>query len=998
MDISPANWSVLSRLLDEALDLDDAARVVWLERQESERPELARMLRNLLALHASSDSTDVLAQATPMCAPADVPSAGGLGASDLLGPYRLKRALGAGGMADVWLAERVDGTFEREVALKVPHVTRLRPDLAQRFVRERNILAKLEHPHIARMYDAGIAGTVPYLAMEFVDGQPITTYCGAERLNVDARLRLFAQVLDAVQYAHANLVIHRDLKPSNILVTNSGQVRLLDFGIAKLLADDDESARETQLTRASGRALTPDYASPEQIRGEALTIATDVYSLGVVLYELLAEQRPYRLRHESAAQLEQAIVSVEPPLASKSAEEPALAKRLRGDIDAILNKALKKIPAERYASVEALAAEIERHLHGKPVQARPDALWYRWSRYVLRHKFESAVLAAIAIAIPAGAVAQAAVLLAIAGGATIALWQARTAKQQARLAREQAVRAEEVKRFVLSFFEDADADRGAGRQTTAVDLLKQARKRLEATPIGDHAIRVELLTTIGGSLRVLGEFQSAGEVLAEATRLASMRATPDDLAAPAHAIYAALLLQRGETKLAEQQLDAAETRSRRAGDMRWLSSTLRNKSALRYWVSQHDEAIELAREAIAAAERQSPPIDQGWVVAAYLHLSVMLRGANRDGALEPARHAYTLARELWRDRPTAALLEAHGAYAKALAAEGRPVDALSELKVVARQQSAMLGSDHPQFANTLRGLGAIALQMGDPASAITNLREALRIESVPGHDKPRDVEAATRMKLGDALANAHRYGEALSEWREVDQAYSALHGPQHREARLARREIAFALTRLGQLDEADAIFAALVEQPSLAADEERPFKRRLGQLRSAQGRHDEALSLLGSAPELLAGASKEWPRALALAELGDALLAAGQIADSLETTGQAQELLRKLQPDGSPDLGDVATRLAQAQFALGHLTEALAAAEEATAFWLRFDPANRDAGIAHLWHARALAATGDAVRSAETVRRAAAVLAEKGQPGDRVLLGQVEREVASRDP
>jgi len=295
MDVTPATWAALSTLLDEALELDAVKRSEWLQRLAATQPALVPPLRRLLAAHAISETADVLAGLPQLAAPAPG-EASGLAVGELIGPYRLTRSIGSGGMAEVWLAERADGAFEREVALKLPRLALLRPDLAARFGHERDILARLEHPHIARFYDAGVSvDGLPYLAMEYVAGRPLTPWCDERRLTIAERLALYAQVLDAVQFAHANLIIHRDLKPSNILATADGQVRLLDFGIAKLLSDG-ESARETRLTQFAGRALTPDYASPEQIKGEPLTIASDVYSLGVVLYELLTGELPYRLK------------------------------------------------------------------------------------------------------------------------------------------------------------------------------------------------------------------------------------------------------------------------------------------------------------------------------------------------------------------------------------------------------------------------------------------------------------------------------------------------------------------------------------------------------------------------------------------------------------------------------------------------------------------------------------------------------------------------------
>ncbi len=264
----------------------------------------------------------------------------------LVGPYRLLREIGTGGMGAVWLAERADGMLKRRVALKLPRLAWDIPGLAGRMERERDILAELEHQNIARLYDAGVdAQGRPYLAMEYVEGRPLDVYCREHGLGVQERLGLFLQVARAVAHAHARLVVHRDLKPTNILVTSDGSVRLLDFGIAKLLEGEvgRESANESLLTQLGGRALTPDYASPEQIRGQAITVAVDIYSLGVVLYELLTGERPYKVA--SAAMLEDAVVRLEAPLASSVAHDKARARELRGDLDTIVAKALKKSSA-----------------------------------------------------------------------------------------------------------------------------------------------------------------------------------------------------------------------------------------------------------------------------------------------------------------------------------------------------------------------------------------------------------------------------------------------------------------------------------------------------------------------------------------------------------------------------------------------------------------------------------------------------------------------------
>jgi serine/threonine-protein kinase len=286
-------------------------------------------------------------------------------------------------MGAVWLAERADRSLKRQVALKLPRASWSR-GLAERMARERDILASLEHPNIARLYDAGTdAQGRPFLALEYVEGLPIDVYCRERSLGIRDRLQLLLQVAQAVAFAHSRLVVHRDLKPNNVLVTADGQVRLLDFGIAKLMEGD--RTKETQLTQMSGRCMTLDYASPEQIRGEPIGTASDIYSLGVVAYELLTGARPYKLKRGSAAELEEAIATVDAPLASNTVDTGAR-RELRGDLDAILNKTLKKNPADRYATVDALAQDCRQYLAGHRVLARPDTLVYRVARLARRHR------------------------------------------------------------------------------------------------------------------------------------------------------------------------------------------------------------------------------------------------------------------------------------------------------------------------------------------------------------------------------------------------------------------------------------------------------------------------------------------------------------------------------------------------------------------------------------------------------------------------------------
>jgi serine/threonine protein kinase len=397
----------MSQLLDEALALDEVGRRAWLEIATQAHTDLAAALREAL-LPEATRAADLEALMTLPKLGSDgarAPPASGLQSGARVGPYELIRLLGGGGMAEVWLARRADGALKREIALKLPMLAHAQAGLTARFARERDILASLEHPHIARLYDAGADSEgLPYLAMEYVQGAPLTDWCDAHMLDLRQRLALFLQVLEAVQFAHERQVIHRDLKPSNILVTESGQVRLLDFGIASLL--EAQKTDGWALTSLYGRALTPDYASPELLRGDPIDARSDIYSLGILLYELLTGTQPYRLKMAaSIGALDQAIATLEvkrPSVQLEQAVGPERAstklrspRQLRGDLDAIVLNALAKRPEDRYGSVSALAHDLQRYLSGTPVNARPAYLSYRFTKFVLRHP----------VAVPAGATA-----------------------------------------------------------------------------------------------------------------------------------------------------------------------------------------------------------------------------------------------------------------------------------------------------------------------------------------------------------------------------------------------------------------------------------------------------------------------------------------------------------------------------------------------------------------------------------------------------------------
>jgi serine/threonine protein kinase len=408
--LGPDQWQALSPYLDQALAMPEDERGAWLSSLGERYPALATQLAALLSEHRVLAQEGFLENRRFA-----LPNATGL-AGQTLGPYTLISQIGQGGMGSVWLARRSDGRFERQAAVKFVNIALAGHATEERFKREGSILGRLTHPHIADLLDAGVSSDgQPYLLLEYVDGEAIDQYCDAHKLEVDARIRLFLDVLAAVAHAHANLIVHRDIKPSNVLVTTSGEVKLLDFGIAKLLADEGSSAAATQLTLEGGGALTPQFAAPEQLTGGAVTTATDVYALAVLLYLLLTGQHPAGPGAHSPARLLKAITETEPlrpsdtvlsadagSVAEKRATTPDKLRRLlRGDLDTIVAKALKKNPQERYASVTGFADDLQRYLRHEPISARPDALAYRTAKFLRRHRTVAA-LTAIAIVLVIG--------------------------------------------------------------------------------------------------------------------------------------------------------------------------------------------------------------------------------------------------------------------------------------------------------------------------------------------------------------------------------------------------------------------------------------------------------------------------------------------------------------------------------------------------------------------------------------------------------------------
>ena len=416
------DWRRLNRLLEQALEVDPGQRAEWVDALPPESTDLRPLLMELLE---QSNGTGFATGIDPHTTVARLASEA-LAAmrreqpGDRIGPWQLERLLAEGGMGTVWVARRADGVMQRTAALKLPRAEWIDHGLSERIARERAILALLQHPHIAVLYDAGVTELGrPYLALEYVVGLPIDAYCRSSAVSLTDVLRLFVQVVRAVAYAHSRLVIHRDLKPSNVLVTNDGMPKLLDFGISKLIEGDALTGDATALTRVGGRPLTPAYAAPEQILGLPISVAADVYALGIMLFELTTGTRLYSASTPHA--LEEEILRGDLRRPSEVTGDKTRARALRGDLDAIILTALKRKPDERYQSAAMLADDLERYLAGEPVRAQPDRRSYRLRKFVVRNKLPVA--------------AGSAIVLALGIGLGVALWQAelRASRHSARL-------------------------------------------------------------------------------------------------------------------------------------------------------------------------------------------------------------------------------------------------------------------------------------------------------------------------------------------------------------------------------------------------------------------------------------------------------------------------------------------------------------------------------------------------------------------------------------
>lgn len=908
--IDAARWERIDALFAAVLDLPAGEREAFLDAECAEDSDLRRRVERLLEVDGWSGGF-LEGQAGELLGLAAESDEG-----ERLGPYRLLRRIGDGGMGTVYLARREDDQYQQEVAVKILRSGLADTGLRHRFLAERQILARLEHPNIARLYDGGSTEEGrPYLVMELIAGIPVDEYCDRHRLTVDQRLHLFRRICAAVQYAHQNLLVHRDLKPGNILITAEGEPKLLDFGIAKQLAE--KAAGDPQRTRTGLRMLTPSYASPEQVTGGAITTASDVYSLGVILYELLAGRSPYKTVGDASYEIERAICEEEPErpsaamarhgapspediAAARNSRSSALRRRLQGDLDNVILAALRKEPRRRYGSVSQLARDLEMHLQDLPVTARPDTLPYRARKFLRRHR-------------TAAAAAAAAVLLAAAFMASLIT--------QGRRIEEERDKARYALSFLVDIFKQADPYQTQGKRLTAREILARGAARSSRELADQPDVQAAVMDAVGEADRGLGLYADAEPLLEKALALRRRLARPDALEiAESLEHLAALKSDRSDLAAAEALLrEALAIRRRRLGEadlevartLNVLGDLLVTKGAPAAEVERiQRQALGLAREV------ETPP-------GAAVARSVLFLAKARLAAGEYAeaerlfREGLALERRALR-RGDPRLYRDQTAFAESLLGTAKFNEAAALLRHTLEAQRRLLGAEHPDVASTLANLAEAVYEQGQYAEAevlnrqaltlvrshygpdhwtvpliLSNLAVALQSQKKVAEAVPylEETLAVRRRSLGEAhplvaqalllLAGAHRqlaeYPQALRLAQESLAILEKAEGPDH-------PHLAYPVREIGRIYMAQQRYG-----------EAEPFLRRSLEIRRKElpAGHPEIARAKGSLGSCLAALGRDGEAVVLLREANATFAAKGFSLD--ESAQQARALLAKLE-------------------------------------------------------------------------------------------------------
>jgi eukaryotic-like serine/threonine-protein kinase len=932
-------WRRVEVVLDRALDMPPDQVQAWLDEACAGDADLRARVEGLLATDRSAAGflERPVAEIAPDLLRAEEPP-DGEPAGRRIGAWRLLREVGRGGMGTVHLAERADEQFEQLVAMKLVRRGLDTDEILLRFVRERRILARLEHKNIARLVDGGVTEDgLPWFAMEYVEGEPITTWCATRRLAIDDRLRLFRSACEAVQYAHGRLVVHRDLKPSNVFVTRDGEVKLLDFGIARLIRDEADRARDDTLTVGEVLPLTPRYAAPEQILGEPAGTTTDIYGLGLLMYEVLTEVPP-RPRDLDPEQLRRMILEGDPT--PPSVARPEWRDRLRGDIDHIVLMALRRDPERRYGSVEALIADLDRFRDGLPVRAAPPSAGDRIAKFVRRNRAAVIVATVTIVALFVGliaamwqAVAAGIVIASLAGVLAVSMWQTRAARHEAH-------KSAEIRRFLMNVFEVSDPSRSLGQSVTARELLDRGVSRIERELRAQPELRAQMMGVFGDLHVKLGladpglklvdrelELLAAQPRARSRDRGSALRRRGDllllkgDWARAESALREAVEQHQrdpgeGSPELAEDldQLAVAvrlnarpqesEALFRRAHDIRRrvfgkdhseVAVSLNNLAIMAREAGRLDEAEALHRECIRIRRERLDP-DHPGLCQSLGNLAVLLRQRGRfDEAERTAREALAMHRRVYGDdHPlTAGVLNTLGALTINLA---RYEEAASIFEALMAFWARRESRGHPNAVASLNNLAVVRREQGDLQTAEALQREAVEgWRSLLGERHP--YLAAGLVNLAAVHREQERFEDAERLLRQALEIRLESRGEDHLETADVRFHAGMLAERRGDLSAAETDIRGALEIRTRHLGEGSPdteaARVALAAILRRTGRVAEAEPLLGEAlSRLRATFSQPHPDiGRALLELGLVLRESGRVDEAGAAFAEAVEVL-----------------------------------------------------------------------------------------------------------
>ncbi|MGH7597757.1 MAG: tetratricopeptide repeat protein [bacterium] len=843
-------WSKVQALFEAALERQPAEREAFLREAGAGDSALCEEVNALLEADAKPHS---LLDGFAVNA-INLPEALAL-EGKLIGAYRLVREIGAGGMGTVYLAERADGQFQQNVALKLIKLGLGSEEILKRFQSERQILARLQHPNIARLLDGGLAADGrPFFTMEFVEGKPIDQYCDRHRLAVGKRLELFRTVCAAVQYAHRNLVVHRDLKPGNILVTEDGTVMLLDFGIAKLLSAGDDAPALTTLTQIGQRVMTPEYASPEQVRGEPITTASDVYSLGVILYELLSGHRPYQLANRSPAEMEKLISTTEPKKPStavnvsdkaettataaiglaRNTQPEKLRRQLAGDLDNICLMALRKEPERRYHSVELFLQDLTRHLQGLPVAARPSTVGYRAQKFVHRHKL---------------GVAMAAMLVFLISG-LIGFYTRRLANERDR-AQLEARKVAQVAAFLSDLFKISDPTEARGRTITARELLDRGAARVEKELAQQPRVQATMMQVIGTVYESLAQYETADSLLAKA--LTRQRR----LYGETHPDIASTLRMLGEVKLALGKPDTAEMLQRQALAVR-----------RKIFGNEHEEIAQ----SLSSLGK------------------LLYEKGDLDGSEAATREALVIRRKLFSEEHAGVALCLNDLgwlmYEKS---NHTAADSLHRQALAIRRK--LFGEEYPDVAESENNLGATLYAKGNFAAADSLFRRALeKRRKLLGEEHP--LTTFSLINLAVVLEEKREYDEAERAYRQVLKIHRKMFGDEHPNVADDLNHLGRALAAKGELTSAEPLIRqALALQRRLTGEAHWLVAYRLNSLAGLLYEKDDLQSAESSYRQAIAIYRQAFSEPTQY--LANAMIGLGAVLVDLHKPREAEPLLRE---------------------------------------------------------------------------------------------------------